>query len=82
MMEREVPAEESLFASGWEYSFKLMKDNLKEFDINFKPMSELFRNEYKTSKQAKQLLNLIQIKNSLIELVLSQREKDLLKQEV
>jgi len=53
MMEREVPAEESLFASGWQYSFKLMKDNLKEFDINFKTMSELFRNEYKTSKQAK-----------------------------
>ena len=82
MIRDQVPAEESLFVSGWEYSFKLMKDNLTEFDINFKTMSELFRNEYKTSKQAKERSNQIKIRKSLIELVLSQREKDLLKQEV
>jgi len=76
---REV-AEESSIVLRWQDSFQLVKENLNELDNNFKNMAMLFRNQYKTSKQASK--NKDEIIGSLKELVLCQDERDILKQKV
>jgi len=76
---REV-AEESSIVLRWQDSFQLVKENLKELDNNFKNMAMLFRNQYKTSKQASK--NKDEIIGSLKELVLCQDERDILEQKV
>ena len=76
---REV-AEESSIVLRWQDSFQLVKENLNELDNNFKNMAMLFRNQYKTSKQASK--NKDEIIGSLKELVLCQDERDILIQKV
>ena len=76
---REV-AEESSIVLRWQDSFQLVKENLNELDNNFKNMAMLFRDQYKTSKQASK--NKDEIIGSLKELVLCQDERDILKQKV
>jgi len=64
--------EASLSKLGWQYSFHLIKENLKGFEENIKIMSARFLKEYKTFEEAKERMH--EIRNSLKKLVLSTKD--------